>query len=182
MRDWGYSPSPDELEVVAVALKVYRDRWASLARPPFPAAFDGSMDDVDALDYMNYEGIDVPGGGLEPAAVVCGEVLRRAAGLEWVISYRGDWFVASDEPLREITICPLARLHEIECGGDRGAGMYTRFVQKAAFDCLLLLAAEEERRARELIENGGDYLEYVERTLEKLRRPSPTARRKKHHR
>jgi hypothetical protein len=182
MRDWGFSPSPDDLRTVAAAAKLYRDRWASI-RPPFPAAFDGSMSDVRALDYMAYEGIDVPGGGIEPAAMVCGEALRRAAGLEWVISYRGDWFVASgDMALRDIAICPLARLHEIECGGRRGAGMYTWFIQKAAFDCLLLLEAEEERMARELLESGGNYLEYVERTLGQLRRPSPTARPKKRHR
>src|SRR4051812_44789444 len=77
MRDWGFSPSPEDLEAVTAAARVYRDGWASI-RPPFPAAFDGSIVDVRALDYINYEGIDVPGGGIGPAAMVCGEVLRRA--------------------------------------------------------------------------------------------------------
>ncbi|HWE36326.1 MAG TPA: hypothetical protein VG406_07110 [Isosphaeraceae bacterium] len=181
-NEWGFSPTPDQLAAVMAAARLYRDRWASI-RPPFPAAFDGSLADVRALDYLGYESIDVPGGGIEPAAMVCGEVLRRAADLEWVISYRGDWFVASgDEALRAIAICPLARLHEIECGGRPGAGMYTWFIQKAAFDCLLLLEGEEERGARELLEDGGDYLESVERTLERLRRPSPPSRPKKRHR
>jgi hypothetical protein len=182
MRDWVFSASPDDLKAVTAAAKLFRDCWASI-RPPFPAAFDGAMADVCALDYMNYESIDVPGGGIEPAALMCGEVLRRTVSLEWVISYRGDWFVASGaEALHDIAICPLARLHEIECGGRRGAGMYTWFTQRAAFDCLLLLDAEEERGARELLESGGGYLEYVERTLDRLRRTSPPARPKKRHR
>jgi hypothetical protein len=168
MRNWGFPPSPDDLAAVPAAAKLYRDRWAAI-RPPFPAAFDGSMADVCALDYLDYEGIDVPGGGIEAAAIVCGEVLRRAAGLEWIISYRGDWFVASgDASSPAIAICPLARLHEIECDGRRGGGVYTWFIQEAAFDCLLLLDGEEERRTRELLESDRDYLEAVERTLERL--------------
>src|SRR4051812_24342745 len=109
MRDWGFPPSPDDLEAVSAAAKLYRDHCASL-RLPTLAAFDGSIDDVRTLDYLRYEGIDPRGAGIESAALVCGEVLRRAAGLEWVISYRGDWFVATgeDSPY-DIAICPLAR-------------------------------------------------------------------------
>lgn len=181
MRDWGFPPSPDDLAAVAAAAKLYRDHWASI-RPPFPAAFDGSMADVRALDYLAYEGVDAPGGGIEPAAMVCGEVLRRAAGLEWTISYRGHWFVASrDDAFHDIAICPLARLHEIECGGRRGATMHTWFIQKAAFDCLLFLEGEEERRVREVIESSGTYLESVQTTLEQLRLIGPSTRPRKRH-
>src|SRR5262249_49428509 len=113
MRNWGFLASPDDLKSVEAAAELYRDRWASI-RAPFPAAFDGSMADGCALEYMAYEGILLPGGGIEPASLVCGEVLRRALTLEWVISYRGDWFVASrEEAIHEIAICPIARLHEI---------------------------------------------------------------------
>ncbi len=117
MPSWGFPASPEDLACVPAAAKAYRDKWASI-RPPFPAEFDGTVADAHALDYMQYEGIGFPQGGVETAAMVCGEVLRRAAGLEWVISYRGDWFVASrEEDWPAIAICPLARLHEIECGG-----------------------------------------------------------------
>jgi hypothetical protein len=181
MRDWGFTPSAEDLAAVAAAAKLYRDHWASI-RPPFPAAFDGSMADVRALDYMAYEGIDVPGGGIEPAAMVCGEVLRRAAGLEWVISYRGDWFVASsDDALHDIAICPLARLHEFECGGRRGSAMHLWFIQQAAFDCLLFLGDEVVPQVREVFESHGAYVDSVERTLERLRRISPSARSSKRH-
>ncbi len=176
MRDWGFPPSPDDLAAVAAAATLYRDHWASI-RPPFPAVFDGSITDIEALDYMAYESVEPPGGGIEPAAMVCGEVLRLAAGLEWVISYRGDWFVASGEDaFHDIAICPLARLHELECRWRGVTEMHTRFIQQAAFDCLLFLEGEEERRVREIIESSGRYLESVERTLQRLRRIDPSAR------
>jgi hypothetical protein len=184
MRDWGFPPSPDDLKAITAAAKLYRDHCASLQHP-IEAAFDGSIDDVHTLDYLKYEGICPRGAGIESAAMVCGEVLRRAAGLEWVISYRGDWFVASGEDaLHDIAICPLARLHELECSWHRGAGagMYTWFIQNAALDCLPLLGGEEERRVRDLLEDGNSYLEYVERALERLRCPSPPARPKKRRR
>jgi hypothetical protein len=150
-----------------------------LIQPPFPATFDGTLTDIRALDYMNYEGIGFPQGGIEVAALVCGEVLRHAAGLEWVISYRGDWFVASPEDREPtIAICPLARLHEIECGGGpRGYGMYTWFIEKAAFDCLLGCEPESERALRALLESRDDYLGRVKRTLEQSGRPVPPSRR-----
>jgi hypothetical protein len=178
MRVWGFLPSPEELGAVTAAANAFRERWASI-RPPFPAAFDGTLTDIRALDYMNYEGIDFPQGGIEPAALVCGEVLRRAAGLEWVISYRGDWFVASPEDREPtIAICPLARLHEIECGGGpRGYGMYTWFIEKAAFDCLLGCEPESERALRALLKSRDDYLGHVERTLEQIGRPGLPDRR-----
>jgi hypothetical protein len=177
MRDWGFLPSPDDLQAVSAAARLYRDHCASFPRLPTRAAFDGSIDDVHTLHYLDYEGIAPHGAGIESAALVCGEVLRRAAGLEWVISYRGDWFVATGEDVPyEIAICPLARLHEIECGRHRGAGMYMWFIQKAAFDCLLVLDGEAERKTRELIEPNASYLAYVDRTMERLRCPDSQAR------
>ncbi len=164
MRHWGFPASPAELEAVAAAARLYRDHCASLPLPT-RAAFDGTIDDVRTLDYLAYEGLDPREAGIESAALVCGEVLRRAAGLEWWISYRGDWFVASPEDSSHV--CPLARLHELECGRRRGgaAGTYLWCIQEAAFDCLPFLEGEAERRTRELLEGGGDYLDFVERVL-----------------
>lgn len=166
MRDWGFLPSAQDLEAVSAAARLYRDHCASF-RLPTRAAFDGSIDDVATLDYLGYEGIGPRGAGIEISALICGEVLRRAAGFEWVISYRGDWFVATpDEHWPAIAICPLARLHEMECGG-RGSGMHMRFLQEAAFDCLLYCEPDAEPRLRALLA-GGDYLASVARTLGRL--------------
>jgi hypothetical protein len=179
MRDWGFVPGPEELAAVRAAADAFRARWESI-QPPFPAAFDGSLADIDALDYMRYEGIDFPPGGIESAALVCGEVLRRAADLEWVITYRGDWFVASPEDrYPTIAICPLARLHEIECGRLRGNGMYTWFIQQSAFDCLLHGEMERELALRALMEDAESYLGRVEWLLDRVRRPLPPEPRRR---
>ena len=174
MRIWGFLPSQEELAAFTAPLQAFRERWSSI-RPPFPASFDGQLADVHALDYMNYEGIGFPQAGVEAPAMVCGEVIRRAAGLEWVISYRGDWFVASrEENVPSIAISPVARLHEIECGaGAPQFGKHLWLVQKAAFECLLLCDREQELALRALLHDDGDYLERVERTLEAIKRHLP---------
>jgi hypothetical protein len=172
MRSWCSPTSPEEIASIEDTLRAFREAWASI-RPPFPAAFDGTLADVRALDYMDYEGIDFPQPGIESPALICGEVLRRAAGLEWVISYRGDWFVASPEDRwPAVAICPLARLHEAECNGAPQFGKYLWLVQRAAFECLLICGLERAPMIRELLDVEGEYLEGVERTLEALRRPS----------
>ena len=169
MQDWGFAPSEKELEAVQVAATAFRDKWASI-KPPFPAVFDGTIADVHALDYMEYEGIGFPQGGIEAAAIVCGEVIRKAASLKWVISYRGDWFVASEgETYAAIAICPLARLHEIECGGAPQFGKYRWFLERAAFECLLAGDPAREPFIRKLLKADGEYVERVERTLLALR-------------
>ena len=103
--------------------------------------------------------------------MVCGEVIRRAAGLEWVIGDRGDWFVASiAEDWPAIAICPLTRLYELKCSSVPQFGKHLWLVQRAAFECLLFCSApEREPMIRELLECPGDYLEHMAKTLEALR-------------
>jgi hypothetical protein len=177
MRHWGYQPSPAELAAVNAAQMAFRDRWESI-RPPFQAAFDGTIQDAHAIDYMDYEGIDFPLPGLEGSAMVCGEVVRRAAGLEWVISYRGDWFVASqEESLARVAICPLARLHELECGGPPMKHLW--FVQRAALECLLPCGPEREPMIRELLDGRDYYVAHLQNSLERLLSSSRSAEHNK---
>jgi hypothetical protein len=174
MRNWGFQPSREELTDFTAPLQTFREKWSSI-QPPFPASFDGQIADVLALDYMEYEGIAFPQAKVKASAMVCGEVLRRAAGLEWVISYRDDWFVASpEECVPALAICPLARLHELECGRAPQSGAHLWVVQRAAFECLMHCGPEREPMIRELLQGDvlqgdGDYLECVEKTLEALR-------------
>ena len=172
MRNWGFQPSREELADFTAPLQAFREKWSSI-KPPFPASFDGQIADVLALDYMEYEGIALPKCTIKASAMVCGEVLRRAAGLEWVISYRGDWFVASQEQCEPaLAICPLARLHELECGAAPQTGRHLWLVQRAAFECLMHCAPERVPMIRALLHDDGgdgDYLERVEKTLEALR-------------
>ncbi len=181
MSDWYFPPSAEDRARVEAALRICREAWGSILNPPFPAAFDGSMNDVEALDYADYEGLSLRGVGLEEAALVCGETLRRAAGLEWAVSYRGDWLLAWDpREFSPFAVNPLARLHELECGGGlRGHGVHAWFVRQAAFEIWPFLESEERRReVRGLFETDVVFLDRAAAALEALRGPPPRRRRK----
>jgi hypothetical protein len=170
MRSWGHPPSPDHLALLSQAAVAFRETWVSIS-PPWPAAFDGTPTDVRAIDYLHYEGIDFPKCGLEGAALICGEVLRRAAGLEWIISYRGDWFLLNSEgSWPGIAICPLARLQELEFSGTPQVGRFALFIARAAFDCFPFAEPGCQPALRELIENGDEFVLNIERTIAQLRR------------
>src|SRR5688572_26222463 len=158
MREWGYPIPPEELVAVSQAADAFRKLWASI-RPPWPHAFDGTVNDVRAIDYLHYEGIGFPRCGIEGAALVCGEVLRRAARLEWVTSYRGDWFVASPEELWPgIAVCPVVRVHEVQFAAAPQFGRFMWFLSRAALDCLPFVSSEAEPAVRHHLSFGEEYV------------------------
>jgi hypothetical protein len=171
MRQWGYPPSTTELEQLHVAAEAFRKLWASI-RSPFPAAFDFAIADVNALHYMQYEGIALPDCGLEGAALVCGEVLRRVAGLEWVVDHSGQWFVASPEDdWPALAICPLSRLKELEYAHTPQFGRYLTFISRAAMDCLAFANEEREQPLRDLIAEDEDCIQELKRVISKAVQP-----------
>jgi len=173
MRQWGYPVPPEELISVTRAAEMFRQKWNSIC-PPRPAAFDGTITDVEAIDYLDYEGIDYSECGFDGTALVCGEVLRRAADLEWVVSYRGDWLIVSAEDhVPGVAIYPRARLHESECGSGPQIGKHRWFLQQAAFECLLTIgdpSAEAALFSLLINHDDGNYTDRVERALERLHR------------
>lgn len=173
MRQWGFKVPADELVEVDHAIAAFRDLWASI-RPPWPHAFDGTANDVRALDYIHYEGIPLPNCGIDGAALVCGEVLRKAAQLEWVRSHRGDWYVAtSEDKWPAIAICPIVRVHELWFSGTPQFGRFTQFVSRAALDCFPYASPETEVALRELLKLGDEDIDSLERTIKTWRSVGP---------
>lgn len=173
MRKWGQSVPADELVIVEQAIAAFRDLWTSIC-PPWFHVFDGTVKDVRAIDYLEYEQIEFPSCGVEGAALVCGEVLRRAARLEWVRSHRGDWFVASaEDEWPGVAICPLVRVHEVQFGGTPQFGRFMWFLSRSALDCLALAPdLETEADLRELVTVDADYVRGLESAIVNLRRPA----------
>ena len=62
----------DDLAEVERAADEFRSAWASRRSMPFPAPFDGGPGDVRALDYLDYESLAYPPGGVAAAAAVGG--------------------------------------------------------------------------------------------------------------
>jgi hypothetical protein len=165
MRDWGYVPSAEESALIGAAGDAFRTYWESIG-PPFVAGFDGGVADVRALDYLDYEGLRYGPCTIEQAALVCGEALRRAAGLEWRISYRGEWMVTTREGAAvSFAFSPLARLHECECGAGPQFGRHQWVVEQGAVGCLLVVDAGFVDSVRGLVGGDGGYLGYLRRAL-----------------
>jgi hypothetical protein len=172
MRAWGKSVSAAELGIIARACDAFRRKWESF-ESPWPARFDGTITDCKAMDYMLRAGVEFPDCGIGGAALVCGEVLRRAAELEWVVSHRGDWFVASPEGVDSaIAICPLIRLHEMEFGGVPKEGKYRRMVVRAALDCLDLAPARVTPKLLQLLDADDEYVRGMTMLLKRVALPA----------
>jgi hypothetical protein len=156
--NWGRVASAEDLRALAHAQQSFRTQWAS-TEPHFPGPFDGNLADVDALDYLHYEGYEYPECGIEGAGLVCGEVLRKAARLHWVISQRGEWFIA-DADVPRIVINPVARLQEVIWGWG-GASQFNKhlyFLQRAAFDCLTRASGEAASALRHILTIDAEHI------------------------
>jgi hypothetical protein len=82
-------PTESELDAVAQNIAWVRDRWARIPNIR-TCAFDGGVEDVRALAYVEYEGLDEffrgeAQGGYTRFAVVFGNVLVRQTGFSWVV-------------------------------------------------------------------------------------------------
>jgi len=73
-----------DLAEVAAAGAEFRRHWESFQNMQPTPAFVGGVADIDALGYLEYEGLGLPGGGLPALALVWGNVLAVQAGLRWV--------------------------------------------------------------------------------------------------
>jgi hypothetical protein len=107
-----WEASPDELEPVRAARADFRGFWESM-RPPFPCAFEGTLDDLHALDCLDYEGPGYPASGLEGAALVWGNVIQHLGPFRWLRSYRGDLLLGTSDDDECFLIWPFARVFEV---------------------------------------------------------------------
>ncbi|WP_435009678.1 hypothetical protein P12x_000927 [Tundrisphaera lichenicola] len=126
----------DDLAEVAAAGQAYRLHWDSFrAMPERGATFAGSSADIAALDYLDYEQLGHPAGGLGAAALVWGNVLVAQAGLQWCRGVGGDlWLGAEVMGVQRAVLWPLARLAEAK---SRESPQFGQFV------ALLLYVIEE---------------------------------------
>ncbi len=164
MTDDLFPLAAGELARIENATLAFCDLWARI-KPPWPHNFDGTYEDVRAIDYLDYEGVAFPDCGIEGAALVCGEVLRRAANLQWKSDYCGDWYITSSYG---IAICPVTRVHEFFYAGIPQFGKFLWFVSQAALDCLRFIDSEHQQILYGFILENEDFVHGLDLTLKAL--------------
>lgn len=162
--------TPEEIEAVEWAVLEFREHWAAM-RPPFPCPFEGTPEDVGALDYLDYE-VGFPTSGLLGAALVWGDVLRRHGPFRWLVSDRGDYLLGTAEHgWPNLLLWPFARVLESRHSSAPGPGDRFRWLtERAVVDCLASgLGSDDARRLSALLgaESGG-YADAVTAALRAL--------------
>ncbi len=119
---------------------------------PFPGEFAGTLDDVESLDYLHYEGLGYPSPDCEDAALVWGSVLAKQLGMVWVAGPRGELLLMHDAPGSRITIWPYARVLESSQRSGPQFGKFAWLLDCAIRDCLQVDLSENAAKwGREVI-------------------------------
>jgi hypothetical protein len=159
-------PMP-ESELVAIdrAARAFRDAWGRVESPPFAAKFDFTRRDVEAIDYMDYEGLPFPACGTDGAVLIVAEVVRRAAGVAWFMSFRGDWVLAERGDFTSVAVAPRARFHEYYCGRGTQDGNYLNLMAELALECV---GAQRGDGVLALFPEGNEYFERLRKRLDRM--------------
>ncbi|AWM37561.1 hypothetical protein GobsT_44510 [Gemmata obscuriglobus] len=132
-----FSPGTDgDLADIERAADEFRSLWGSLRAMPFPAPFDGGLGDIRALDYLDYESLAYPPGGLPAAALVWGRVLARQSGLAWARCSVGGLWLRAGEPGGQLAVWPLARVAEAQARSNPQDGKYAMLIERVLAECL----------------------------------------------
>ena len=162
--------NPNELESVHNALAEFRARWETI-RAPFSCLFDGSLDDIRALDFLDYEGLPYPACGESGAALVWGNVVASQTPFRWFFDDELGGLVLRP-PEEPFVIWPFGRVYESLRSGEPQFGKYRWLFDWVLVHCVghRLLDLEEERRLVALLatEEPGT-IRFIERTMERLR-------------
>ena len=162
--------SLDECSIVRSAVAEFRAHW-SLSRPLWPCEFAGTVADLEALDYLNYEGLGYPNPGFAEVALVWGNVLATTGPFRWFVEdSMGALMLCPEldyEPTQPV-VWPYGRVYEKEQLGNFGFGWLT--VQVVA-ESLAINGLDSENEARLLAlirENGSTYRLRFERALGRI--------------
>jgi hypothetical protein len=120
---------------ITLALAEFREYWRSF-HMPFACDFTGTLDDVRALDYLDYEGLGYPSSDISGAALVWGNVVAKQFSMKWVLSYRNDLLLHDDSVNSRITVWPFARVLEVRERSIPQFGRYAWLLDRTIRDYL----------------------------------------------
>ena len=177
MSDQIYSrpPTSAELSSIEETRRAYRAMWAKLKNVP-PRAFDGSRDDLDALDFIDYEAGHHPQ-GLVGAAIIWGGVLAATGLVTWAFADE-QLVLVGDPDYPRALIFPYARLIELECSSHPQYGKYEWLFEEAVLRLSLEFGDEAIAKLRPLLHIEAEgFMDRARSTIELLQ--NTTTRRVK---
>lgn len=157
-----------ELESIEATRRAYRAMWAKLKNVP-ERRFDGSREDIDALDFIDYEAGHHPD-GLAGAAVIWGGVLASTGVLSWAIGDEQHWVLVGDPDWPRALIFPYARVAEINHSSGPQFGKYEWLLEEAVLRLICLSLSEEEAaKLQALMDVEPDgFLDFAKRGIARL--------------
>lgn len=165
MRNAIFPMPQEELAAIDQAAAEFRVRWAEIPNIPWPATFDFTLNDVHTIDYMAYEGLKFPACGSHGAVLIVAEVVRRAAKIQWFMSYRGEWILADSDNHGRFAVAPRARFHEYECGRGSQFDNYLDLMAELALECVW---AEHGEDLLSLFPTGSEYFVRLQTKLDRI--------------
>jgi hypothetical protein len=161
-------PKPTELESIEATRRAYRSMWAKLKNVPH-RTFDGSREDIDALDFIDYEAGHHPE-GLAGAAVMWGGVLAATGVLSWAIGDEQHFVLLGDPNYPKALVYPYARIAEINHSSVPQFGKYEWLLEEAVLRLTCLGFSElEEAKLRALLDVEPDgFFDFAKRGIDRL--------------
>jgi len=118
-------PTPSELEGIERTRQAYRAMWAELVNVP-ERRFEGDPEDIDTLNFIDYEAGDHPEGA-SGAAIIFGGVLVKTGLFEWAIGDETHLVLVTTTDYPRVMIYPYARMAEVEHSSWPAPGNAQRF-------------------------------------------------------
>jgi hypothetical protein len=161
-------PTPAELESIEATRRAYRAMWSKLKNVPV-RLFNGGREDIDSLDFIDYEAGHHPE-GLAGAAVIWGGVLAATGGLSWAIGDEQHFVLIAGWDYPRALIFPYARVAELNHSSVVQYGKYEWLLEEAVLRLMRVGfdgAIEEKLKALLDAEVDG-FLDHAKREIDSL--------------
>lgn len=166
-------PTPLELESIESTRCAYRAMWAELKNVP-ERRFDGCRQDINALDFIDYEAGHHPE-GLAGTAVIWGGVFAKTGLLSWAIGDEQHWVLVGDIDWPRALIFPYARVAEINHSAGPQFGKYEWLLEETILRLISLGVGEEEAAKLRalLVAESESFLDFAKGAIARLQKPAP---------
>jgi hypothetical protein len=162
--------TPNQLESVQTALAEFRAHWEAIL-PPFICMFDGSLDDIHALDHLDYVGLAYPPCGEAGAALVWGSVVASKTPFRWFFDDELGGLVLRP-PGVSLVIWPFGRVYESRRCCEPQFGKYRWLLDWVVVQCLghpVLEPDDSLSLVRALAGQNQAPVRFMEHALKRLR-------------